>query len=72
MKASQNPTPASRRHDLLRLEVLADQPILDAHPEIWTMVFEGTPLQIGTRLYVSTSLNQVAALPSPADLESFH
>ena len=40
----------------------ADQPILDAHPEIWTMVFEGTPLQVGARLYVSTSLNQVAAL----------
>ena len=40
----------------------ADQSILDAHPEIWTMVFEGTPLQVGNRLYVSTSLNQVAAL----------
>ena len=40
----------------------ADQPILDAHPEIWTMVFEGTPLQVGDRLYVSTSLNLVVAL----------
>ena len=40
----------------------ADQPILDAHPEIWTMVFEGTPLQIGDKLYVSTSLNLVVAL----------
>jgi len=40
----------------------ADQPILDAHPELWTMVFEGTPLQVGDRLYISTSLNQVAAL----------
>ena len=25
----------------------ADQPILDTHPELWTMVFEGTPLQVG-------------------------
>lgn len=40
----------------------ADQPILDAHPEIWTMVFEGTPLQVGDRLYVSTSLNLVVSL----------
>ena len=40
----------------------ADQPILDAHPEIWTMVFEGTPLQVGDKLYVSTSLNLVVAL----------
>ncbi|NKB67849.1 MAG: PQQ-binding-like beta-propeller repeat protein [Candidatus Latescibacteria bacterium] len=39
-----------------------DEPILQSRPDIWTMVFEGTPLQIGDRLYVSTSLNQVAAL----------
>ena len=39
-----------------------DNPVLEAHPELWTMVFEGTPLQVGDRLYVSTSLNQVAAI----------
>lgn len=47
----------------------ADQPILDAHPAIWTMVFEGTPLQIGDKLY--NSFFRLDS-PSPADPASFH
>ena len=39
-----------------------DGPILAEHPELWTMVFEGTPLQVGDRLYISTSLNQILSL----------
>ena len=36
--------------------------ILKDHPELWTMVYEATPLMIDGRLYTSTSLSQVAAI----------
>ena len=39
-----------------------DQPILQAHPDLWTMVYEATPLMVGGVLYTSTSLSQVAAI----------
>ncbi len=39
-----------------------DNPVLAAHPELWTMVNEATPLAIGGVLYTSTALGQVAAL----------
>ncbi|MFQ5946248.1 MAG: pyrroloquinoline quinone-dependent dehydrogenase, partial [Anaerolineae bacterium] len=39
-----------------------DQPILQAHSTLWTMVYEATPLMIGRVLYTSTSLSQVAAI----------
>ena len=39
-----------------------DNPVLEAHPELWTMVNEATPLAIGEVLYTSTALGQVAAL----------
>ena len=39
-----------------------DNTVLEAHPELWTMVNEATPLAIGGVLYTSTALGQVAAL----------
>jgi quinoprotein glucose dehydrogenase len=39
-----------------------DQHILQKNPEMWTWAYEATPIQVGSSLYVSTSLSQVAAL----------
>jgi quinoprotein glucose dehydrogenase len=36
--------------------------ILKDHPDLWTMVYEATPVMIAGRLYTSTSLSQVAAI----------
>jgi quinoprotein glucose dehydrogenase len=47
----------------------ADEPILAANPDLWTMVFEATPLMVGNALYVSTSLNQVATLDASTGKE---
>jgi quinoprotein glucose dehydrogenase len=43
-----------------------DQPILQADPSLWTMVYEATPLMVGGVLYTSTSLSQVAAIEAAA------
>lgn len=39
-----------------------DNAIIEANPDLWTMVNEATPLMIGGVIYTSTSLNQVAAI----------
>ena len=39
-----------------------DNEILDANPDLWTMVNEATPLMIDGVLYTSTALSQVAAI----------
>jgi quinoprotein glucose dehydrogenase len=40
----------------------ADEAILAANPDLWTMVNEATPIIVNGVLYVSTSLSQVAAI----------
>jgi len=53
--------------NVMQLQVLwrwrsVENALLQDRPDLWTMVYEATPLMIEGRLYASTSLSQVAAL----------
>ena len=62
-----SPVDQINRENVQQLEIAwrwdsPDNQILETNPELWSMVYEATPLMIDGVLYTSTSMSQVVAL----------